>query len=207
MDKKFVIQLTVLLLVIFGGLLSVFKPSLFGLPSVVPGGGFPGADTTSSQELMTEQILFIDAQSTGSPEIVKSALIAEIADVPEERAQGLSNRESLGENNGMMFVFPQSDQYNFIMRGMQFPLDFIWVQDDTVVDILENVMPDPAGTPDNSLKRYAPVSPVNRVIEVNSGYVQKYSIRVGDKIRVTAVPTDNPAADTNTLYDPAQLSN
>ena len=191
MDKKFAIQTIFLLIAIFVGLFAVFQPQIFGLPSILPGGGLPTSVNTAntSSVLSVQQILFIDQASTGNPELLRSVLTVDTADTPEKRAQGLSDRDTMGVDNGMIFIFEKDSQYNFIMRNMRFSLDFIWVKDDVILDITENVLPDPVGTSENDLKRYTPKVPVNRVIEVNTGYVKKYGIKVGDKIKLENLPT------------------
>jgi len=194
MDKKFAIQTIFLLIAIFIGLFAVFQPQLLGLPSILPGGGLPvSVNTSTSPALSVQQILFIDQASTGNPELLRSILTVDVADTPEKRAQGLSDRESMGVDNGMIFVFDQDSQYNFIMRNMRLSLDFIWVKDDVILDITENVSPDPAGTSDADLKRYTPKVPVNRVIEVNAGYIKKYGIKIGDTLKL-----ENPSVQPTT---------
>ena len=47
----------------------------------------------------------------------------ELAITPEARAQGLSGRPSLSENEGVLFVFDKPDKYSFWMKNMNFPLD------------------------------------------------------------------------------------
>ena len=190
MDKKFAIQIIVILIVIFGGMLTVFNPGSLGLPSIVPGGGLPGVNTTSTTTLEKKQLLFIDAASTGNPELVKSVITVDVADDANERATGLSGREIMAENEGMMFVFPQPGVPNFVMREMKFSLDFVWVNGDKIVDLYENAPPEASGTPADQMKYYSPSSPVDKVIEVNAGYIRKFGLKVGDRIGVQPLPTD-----------------
>jgi len=71
---------------------------------------------------------------------------AELARTPEERARGLSGRESLAGDAGMLFVFQAEGQHAFWMRGMRFSLDFIWISSARrVVDMTENVPPPAPG--------------------------------------------------------------
>jgi uncharacterized membrane protein (UPF0127 family) len=190
MDKKFAIQFVFLIIAIFVGLFSVFQPQLLGLPSIIPGGGNPfNMNTAPNTALSVQSLLIIDAASTGNPELVKSVLTVDVADTPEKRSQGLSDKENMDFDRGMLFVFEQEVKPNFIMRNMRFSLDFIWVKNDFVVDILENIPPDPAGTPEESLKRYAPIASVDKVIEVSAGYVKKYGIKVGDRIKIDSIET------------------
>jgi len=45
-----------------------------------------------------------------------------VADTPEKRAQGLRNRDSLSEYQGMVFEFPETQNAKFTMSGVRFPL-------------------------------------------------------------------------------------
>ena len=49
----------------------------------------------------------------------------EIADTPEKRELWLMFRESLAENQGMLFVFDRSDFWSFWMRNTLIPLDIV----------------------------------------------------------------------------------
>lgn len=106
----------------------------------------------------------------------QSGVAVEVRDTEEGRSQGLSGREKLAEGEGMLFVFDQPGIYGFWMKGMKFPLDFVWIQGDEVVDLTENVS---VGATD--LK---PKEPVDKVLEVNSGWVKQNNVRVGDKIKL-----------------------
>jgi hypothetical protein len=108
----------------------------------------------------------------------------EVADEPEERQRGLSGRERLGEDEGMFFVFQTPGRPSFWMKGMKFPLDFIWVYRDRVAEVTESVPPPSPGTPDRSLSLITPTTPVTAVLEVNAGYVAKHDLAVGDEVRL-----------------------
>ena len=190
MNKKFLVQIIAILIVIFCGLLSVFNPALFGLSSIVPGGGTPGVGSMI-EDTSKIQILFVDAQSNGTPELIKSIIVADIADNPTERAKGLSYRESMAEQEGMLFIFEQSFIPRFIMREMRFPLDFVWIDGDVIVDLLENIPAEAPGTDDAAMKTYSPSKAVDKVIELNAGYIKKYNLKVGDRIRAEQIATSS----------------
>ena len=101
------------------------------------------------------------------------AIPIEIADTPAKRTQGLSGVVSLPENNGMLFVFDESHIPAFWMYDMNFALDFIWIHNNTVVDITENVPPPAPNATKQQLPTYSPNAPVNMVLELNAGWVAR----------------------------------
>jgi uncharacterized membrane protein (UPF0127 family) len=98
-----------------------------------------------------------------------------VAKSDKDRQKGLSGRNSLPEDQGMLFVFEKKGKHGFWMRDMKFPLDIIFIDDNTVVHIVENA---PAG----DLRIYTPDTEVNRVLELNAGGAKKYGIKEGTKI-------------------------
>lgn len=108
----------------------------------------------------------------------------ELADTQEKRKKGLAFRDSLAENEGMLFIFPKSDKYPFWMKGLKFGLDFVWIRDMEVVDILTNIPPPQAGQADSSLPIYSSSVEVDKVLELSAGSVEKLNIKVGDIVKI-----------------------
>ena len=108
----------------------------------------------------------------------------DIADTKEKRTKGLGGREKLASDEGMLFVFERQDKYPFWMKGLKFPLDFIWIRDDSVVDIIQNAQIPDEGASDESLPIYLPREPIDKVLEVNTGVVDILKIKVGDTIKL-----------------------
>lgn len=107
----------------------------------------------------------------------------DLADTAEERQKGLSGRETIAENYGLLFVFDKKDVFpSFWMKDMRFAIDIIWINDGKVNKIDKNIQPDPPGTPDDKLKLYRPDKPVDYALEVNSGYCDKNNLKVGDSV-------------------------
>lgn len=104
-----------------------------------------------------------------------------VADTFRARARGLSGRESLGENEGMLFLFSIKAKYSFWMKNMNFPLDIIWLIDKKVVGFNENV-PAPAGNSILNLPTYSPPETINGALELNAGSVKKFGIKIGDTL-------------------------
>src|SRR5680860_1882352 len=72
----------------------------------------------------------------------KQVLNLEIVATPDRQHLGLSKRPSLCSNCGMLFIFHNAQLRNFVMRDMEFPLDIIFISDDRIVKIYENLPPE-----------------------------------------------------------------
>ncbi len=112
----------------------------------------------------------------------------EIADDEKERKKGLGEKESLGQKEGMLFIFPEaSSNIVFWMKDMKFPIDIIWINGNKIIKIDKNVQPEP-GVSENNLKRYYPENPANFVLEVNAGFTDRNSISPGDEVQIPPTP-------------------
>jgi len=101
---------------------------------------------------------------------------AEVADTSSERYQGLSGRESLCDNCGMWFVFPDAQKRTFVMRDMNFSLDILWIRDKEIVAVEKDLPPDG--------KKYTSPPRIDAVLEVNGGFCEKHNIQAGKKIKI-----------------------
>lgn len=111
--------------------------------------------------------------------IQNAVFTVEVAATEVQKQKGLGGRASLPETHGMLFPYDHKEQFEFWMRGMMFPLDFIWIDGKTVADITQNVPP-PIG--DEQPVIVKPAVAVDKVLEVNSGTVARIGIRVGDTV-------------------------
>lgn len=108
----------------------------------------------------------------------------EIADTSQKRNKGLGGREKLASDEGMLFVFEKSDKYPFWMKGLKFPLDFIWIKDFKIAGTLPNILPPDPSQKDQDLPVFSSPSEIDKVLEVNAGTVETLGIKVGDSIKV-----------------------
>jgi uncharacterized membrane protein (UPF0127 family) len=115
---------------------------------------------------------------TGSLKIGTQAVNIELAENDQQWYQGLSNRDSLGADSGMYFIFPDKNKLDFVMRNMRFPLDIIFINDDKILNIAENLAPEGSETKNI----YSSNGEANRVLEVNAGFCQMHGIKGGDSI-------------------------
>ena len=110
-------------------------------------------------------------------------ITVELAMTQEARQKGLSGRDSLDANSGMLFTFDQTNTVrSFWMKDMKFPLDFIWIKDGKVVQIDKNISVPAAGTEDSKLTIYTSQMPIDYVLEVNAGFSDKNNIKTGDPV-------------------------
>ncbi len=112
-------------------------------------------------------------------------IYVEIADSSEEKKQGLSGRESLAENKGMLFIYPEPGNYSFWMKEMRFNLDFVFINDQKVVDLKENIPFSKEGEEPQTIRAEAEF---DKVLEVNQGTIKEMNIKVGDEVDFSDLP-------------------
>ncbi len=115
---------------------------------------------------------------SGTVKINDTLFTVDVAVTAIEKEKGLGYRQSLEPKHGMIFVYDHKEIYPFWMKGMNFPLDFIWLDGNKIVDITENVQP-PNGL---NMQVVKPMFPVDKILEINAGEVEKYGIKIGDTV-------------------------
>lgn len=155
--KKFTIQFVLLIILIFGALL-FYTGRVQNIPFV-------------SQQIRQSEVLINDTK-----------IKVEIADTQSKRNKGLGGRESLASDSGMLFIFERQGLYTFWMKGLKFPLDFIWIRGDKIVDLTENVSAPTPDQKDEDLPIYTSKEAVDKLLEVNGGFVAQHGIKIGDTL-------------------------
>lgn len=105
----------------------------------------------------------------------------EIADTPEERAQGLMNRKDLSESKGMLFVYENEDNRSFWMKNTTIPLDIIFMDSTMEVINIEAANPEP-NTSDEDLASYTSERPARYVLEINQNKSKEIDLKEGEKM-------------------------
>jgi uncharacterized membrane protein (UPF0127 family) len=131
-------------------------------------------------------LLIIDfkAKPLSRVSINNYVFVVDIAKTPNSWQQGLSNREKLAKNQAMLFIFPEYRQPNFWMKDMNFPIDIIWIKDKKIIDFDKNIPAPLKDSPVSDLETFYPESPVNIVLEVVAGTVDRLNIQKGDIINL-----------------------
>lgn len=129
-------------------------------------------------------IFYLETKKTPEGTILEiggKKIQVEIAATPLRHTQGLSGRSALCADCGMLFVVSNAQIQEYWMKGMNFPLDFIFIRHDQVVGVAEDVPVIAPGTA-GAVSRISTRVPVDRVLEVNAGFVARHQISVGDKV-------------------------
>ena len=109
-------------------------------------------------------------------EIGEQALTVEIACDDLSRTLGLMNRDSLPEDQGMLFVFARAQSLSFWMKDTRIPLSIAFLSDEGEILQIEDMKPlDERSTVSDKHGRYA--------LEVNQGWFQRHGLGVGSRIR------------------------
>lgn len=108
------------------------------------------------------------------------SILVEVASDNASRALGLSYRDALASDRGMLFDFPSPQNRSFWMNGMKFPLDILFLRDHVVVDIHANVLP-PSGT-SGIPEIIRSKTKADQVLEINAGKSVEWGIVEGMRI-------------------------
>lgn len=95
--------------------------------------------------------------------------------------QGLSGREDIG-SDGMLFIFSQPQTPGFWMKDMKFDLDLIWMRNNKIVEITENLAAPNPMTSVSVLPKYKPQQTIDMVLEVEAGMVAEWQLQPGDEL-------------------------
>lgn len=121
----------------------------------------------------------------------RESLAVEIADDPDERAQGLMFRTELPTASGMLFVYDQPRRVQFWMKNTLIPLDMIFADaSGTVTRVHEGAVPGDLTPIDGG-------DGVQFVLEINAGLAARLGIAPGTLLRHPAIPADTAAWPCN----------
>ena len=141
--------------------------------------------TETKQAIKTETIDFtkegsltISRSKTDSNAIIKR-LDIEIAESEYETQTGLMYRESMEDNQGMLFIFPDVALHSFYMKNTEFPLDIIYIDENLKIASFQK-----NAQPFNETGLSSQV-PVKYVLEINAGLSDAWGLEVGDTISFT----------------------
>ncbi|MEN8780276.1 MAG: DUF192 domain-containing protein [Desulfobacterales bacterium] len=103
-------------------------------------------------------------------------LTIELATTPEARSCGLSLRDSLPANRGMLFVYAEPEILTFWMKNTRMPLSIAFIDAAGRIVSIQKMNPFPITT------IYASPVPALYALEVNQGWFEENGIGVGDVV-------------------------
>lgn len=112
----------------------------------------------------------------------KDTILAELADTTEKRARGLMFRQSLAQDRGMLFIFPEPQPWTFWMKNTKIPLDIIWMDQQKRIVYIERNVPG-CGRSDDGCPQYQPIYDALYVLEVAAGMADALKLQRGAKLQ------------------------
>ena len=111
----------------------------------------------------------------------KTNISTEVAVSSTEQEQGLMFRTSIGDNDGMLFVYAKPQAIQMWMRNTYIPLDMVFIQPDGTVSRIET------GAEPLS-ERIIPSGPAAKaVLELKAGTALRLGLKPGDHIESPAI--------------------
>jgi uncharacterized membrane protein (UPF0127 family) len=83
----------------------------------------------------------------------------------------------------MIFLFEKPKNLAFWMKDMHFPIDIIWINNNKVIEVSENIKPEP-NINEYNLKKYSSSQRANIVLELSAGKAKQLNIKNGSIIKL-----------------------
>jgi len=97
----------------------------------------------------------------------------------DKKYKGLSKINSINDNQAMLFVYLYSGEHGFWMKDVNFPLDFLWIEKNKIIEISENINP---FNNEGQITQLKPNHKVDKVLEIKAGTVSRCGIKIGDEV-------------------------
>ncbi|WP_435196729.1 DUF192 domain-containing protein [Natronomonas sp. EA1] len=131
-----------------------------------------GTPTEGAYEQATVRVLAENGTELGAVRVA-------IADTFQKRYTGLSETESLPENRGMLFTYDEEGNHTYVMRGMDFGIDIVYIGADGRITTIHHAPEPPEGADGNEF-RYPGRG--QYVLEVNYNWTTRRGIEEGDRV-------------------------
>lgn len=105
------------------------------------------------------------------------AVTAEIADTPALRERGLMERDSLPEDHGMLFVYPDAEERSFWMRNTPIALDIAFLDQSGTILNIETMQP-------NDDTSHFSEGRMMYALEMEAGWFEAHGVEPGDRVRL-----------------------
>ncbi|GEM_PF-896653 len=105
-----------------------------------------------------------------------------VAKSDKDKQIGLSEKNKIEQDQGMLFIFDNPQYHSFWMKDMKFPIDIIYINGDKVTTVIDGARP--PGSIGGNLETYQPLYKSDKVLEVNAGIANKYNIKNGTLVKI-----------------------
>jgi uncharacterized membrane protein (UPF0127 family) len=110
----------------------------------------------------------------------------ELAVTPEQRACGVSFRDSLPDNSGMLFVYPTARILSFWMKNTRISLSIAFLDSrGTIMNMMEM-------QPMDTTLHYRSARPARFALEMPAKWFVGKNIKVGDRVEVGTITGNAP---------------
>ena len=133
-------------------------------------------------------LLFLNQPSpspTTSAQIGSLTYNLELAQTNNQRIQGLSGRDLLQPQQGLMLTYRQAADHGIWMKDMRFALDIIWLDTNRrVIGLAQEVQPD------SYPQVYRADQASQFIIEIGAGQVERAGLKLADKVKFSQALED-----------------
>ena len=133
------------------------------------------------KELLTNPSKVACSQQYRNDGIVKfnkNIIRVEIVKTAKEMEKGLGGRTCIGANQGMLFIFDQSDFYPFWMKDMKFPIDIVWLDSEKKVVYIKSDI-----SPTSYPQTFVGTEPARFVLELQAGRALGLGLQPGSQVQ------------------------
>jgi uncharacterized membrane protein (UPF0127 family) len=140
-------------------------------------------DRRAAARFLAAALVFVAAATASADErmriatlkIGSHALRVEVAASDPQRETGLMNREKMGRDDGMLFIFDEPGYHAMWMKNTLIPLSVAFVDaQGTILNILD--------MEPQTLDSHQSAGPSIYAIETNKGWFAEKKIKAGDKV-------------------------
>ncbi len=103
---------------------------------------------------------------------------AEVAFTQKDRTIGLMFRDKLGNDHGMLFIYPQEQNLSFWMKNTKIPLSIAFIDSKGIITQIDSMTP-------FSLMSHTSKEKVKYALEMEQGWFRKNGIKIGSKISLS----------------------
>lgn len=127
---------------------------------------------------------------TGTAAVISGAdtfrVRVELAETPEQQRTGLMERDSMPEDEGMLFLYdePRQPDDPFYMFRTRIPLDIAFFDASGTIVAIRQMEPCQSRYPADC-PLYTPGQPYLGALEVNRGWLESRGVGVGDRIELS----------------------